>query len=175
MEGRWVTVCACLTHDLGGIKYRAPGGCNTTHLSPGNPHCLLRAMLLQGQKSWLDIEGKWQPSAGLWGKCECMKDLFPGHSDNKICNHQLAKNIYTALPSLSQGACRIGATYWCGQSSSVNKEHQAFWLQRDEKLLILHRDTEKLRFNEKQTKKKHSKKKKPTKKPKTVQRLKLCP
>lgn len=67
----------------------------------------------------------------------------------KWCNHQLAKNIDTVLPGLSQGLCdkeqaeqagRTGATYWC-ESSRVNKEHQAFWLQREEKLLALHRGT----------------------------------
>lgn len=70
--------------------------------------------------------------------------------------------MYTALCSLSQGIYnkgqaeyvgRTGAASWCGQSSSVNKEHQAFWLQREEKLLVfIQGHCEKMRFNEKKNK-----------------------
>lgn len=34
-------------------------------------------------------------SAGLSGQNGCLKELWPGHSDNKITHH-LTKNIYTA-------------------------------------------------------------------------------
>lgn len=120
-------------------------------LSLGNLCCLLRAILLQEQKSWLDIEGKWQTSAGLSGQYGSLKDLFPGHSDNKMMQPSASKEhntlAFLGYPRVlynnghaEQGGT-TGATYCCRQSSSVNKEHQAFWLQREEKLLVLHRNT----------------------------------